>query len=112
MNTYHRTADGRQVAEHEAIDESGCIRDGFSMRTKAMLMDGVPVVDPFAPLTDEQKVARIDRLNARLSDAWRSPTPLADTARPHQPMRFDAGDAGDTYERYDRRVEDAWRQPA
>jgi hypothetical protein len=51
----NRTADGQQVSEGEAFDERGQLRDGFTMRTKLTLIDGVPVVAPAAGLTDEQR---------------------------------------------------------
>jgi hypothetical protein len=105
-------ASGREVPMNAACDEHGCIRDGFRMRTKLKLMDGVPVIDdPFVPLTDEQKIARIDRLNAKLSDACRNPTPLATDAAP-PPVRTGTADMSDVYERHDQRLRDAWRHPA
>ena len=109
-HAFHDTKTGAEVTEQTALDGHGCLRDGFTMRTKLMLMDGVPMQrDTFVPLTDEQKMADIDARNARLSDAWRNPPPLADT---HAAPRVEQRDTVDVYDRYDRRLADAWRQTA
>jgi hypothetical protein len=105
MKTYH-TRDGRQVDESTALDERGCIRDGYSIRSKATLMDSAQR-DTFVQLTDQQKSDAIAARNAALSNAWRNPAPLADT----QTITV-VGDTDDVYERYNRRVSDAWRQTA
>lgn len=107
-HSFHDTKTGAQVDEHTAVDGCGCIKDGYTMRTKLSLMDGTPR-DTFVPLTDEQKSDAIAARNAALSNAWRNPTPLAaDTHATHVEQR----DTGDPYERYDRRLTDAWRQSA
>jgi hypothetical protein len=106
LTTYHRTIDDQQVSERDAFDERGLLRDGHAMRTKLLLMDGVPVM----PLTDEQRRAQIDGYKTRVSNAWREPAAQ---------FRDDGGDAkpsgealarmGDPYQRYDQRIQDAWR---
>lgn len=115
--TYHRNADGARVADQDAIDERGCLRDGFSIRSRAVLMDAGwdaartvhAIIDTFAPLTDQQKSDRIERYNARISDAWRTPAmsphlPATSTATTdHDPKMVDV------YDRHDRRLENAWR---
>ena len=101
--TYHRTTDGQQVAQSEALDERGVLRDGHTMRKHLALMDGAP-----GPLDDEQRVEMIDRYKARVSSAWRDPGPqfLEREAR----LRDDAlAKISDPYERYERRLQDAWR---
>ncbi|MCC8950695.1 hypothetical protein H8A97_37950 [Bradyrhizobium sp. Arg62] len=102
MTTYHRTTDGQQVADAEALDARGILRPGYSMRSRLQFMDGAP-----APMTDEQRQAMRDAERARLSNAWRDPS---------APFRHDAASAqdagiGDPYERYDRMIQDAWKQP-
>lgn len=102
LTTYHRTIDDQQVSEHDAFDERGMLRAGYTMRTKLSLMDGVP-------LTDEQRCAQIDGYKTRVSNAWRNPaTQFRDDDRTET---RDAALAkiGDPYERYDRRLQDAWR---
>jgi hypothetical protein len=99
-HSFHDTRTGAEVDERTAIDPRGCIRDGFTMRTKLVLMDSVTI-----PLTDQQKSDAIEARNAALSNAWRNPAPLAST---HVEQR----DHGDVYERYDRRLTDAWRHTA
>jgi hypothetical protein len=132
IRTYHRTKDDQQVSESDALDERGQLRDGFTMRTKLTLMDGVPV----AGLADEQRRAHVAKYKARVRDAWRnlSPVALTDEQRREQIAKYNArvGDAWrnpspvdpahearvrdavlaavtDPYEKYDRRVQDAWR---
>jgi hypothetical protein len=110
--TYHRTADDQQVDEQTALDHRGVIKSGFTMRTKLTMIDGVPVDrDPFVALTDEQKIADIDARNARLSDAWRNPTPFKQDAAHLNPPHAGRGtvDMDTVYERHDRRLQDAWR---
>jgi hypothetical protein len=116
---------GRQVDENEALDHRGTIRDGFRMLVPLTMMDSAPewdgtrvahpltdaeaadfrreTRDQFRPLTDDEKIANIDARNAKLSEAWRNPTPLADTRTPLTETRTDI------YDRYDQRVQDAWR---
>jgi hypothetical protein len=96
-------ANGTQVDKSVATDERGVVKSGFSIRSKATLMDSAPR-NTFVPLTDQQKSDAIAARNAKLSNAWRNPTPLADTQADTV--------VGDAYERYDRRLEDAWRQTA
>lgn len=106
--SFHDTRTGAEVDEHTALDARGCIRDGFTMRIKLMLMDGVPVATDHVPLTNKEKLDQIDRRNAELSNAWRNPPPTpAMTA-----VRADDEDTGDVYERRDRRLRDAWKHPA
>jgi hypothetical protein len=38
-DAYHRKPGGQQVSATDAFDERGCLRDGFSMRTKVILRD-------------------------------------------------------------------------
>jgi hypothetical protein len=113
--TYHRTADGQQVDERDAFDHRGGLKDGFTSRTKLTLMDGVPV-DDIAPLhrpgsiamsdaEHDRRVAAIIAGNARLSDAWRNPPAIS----PEQVQDKRTAPAADPYERYDRRLQDAWR---
>lgn len=109
-HSFHDTRTGAEVDEHTALDERGCIRDGIIMRTKLLLMDGVPIErDTFVPLSDQQKSDAIAARNAKLSNAWRNPAPLADN---HASTHVEQRDTGDVYERYDRRLSDAWRQTA
>jgi hypothetical protein len=51
-HSFHDTRTGAEVDEHTALDGRGCVRDGFTMRTELMLMDGAPR-DTFVPLADE-----------------------------------------------------------
>jgi hypothetical protein len=108
--TYHRVRDGQQVSEHDAFDERGMLKDGYSMRTKHNLIDGVPV----AALTDEQRCNSIDRYNARIGDEWRNIPPTVTDA-----VVRDAKLAGTlagikdprerAYEKYDAEIQNAWR---
>ena len=102
--TYQRTIDGRQVAASEALDAAGVLRPGHTVRTKLTLMDGAP-----RPVTEkEQKRSLIDRYNERVSNAWRVPA-LRDDGNAAK-LRDDAlSKISDPYERYDRRLQDAWR---
>jgi hypothetical protein len=105
-HTFFNNNTGAQVAEQDALDERGCIRDGISMRTKIGLMDGVSTFDAPLVLTDEQKHAAREARKAALSDAWRNPVdqfaaPTVDAAA--------AAQGGDYYERRDRRLQEAWR---
>jgi hypothetical protein len=106
MPTYH-TRDGRQVAASEAIDERGSVRDGYSVRSKLMIMDGAIInVDEQTMLTDQQRSDEIGERNRRLCDAWRNPPPLQTDASVR-----DAALAAiaDVYDRHDKRLENAWR---
>jgi hypothetical protein len=114
--TYHRTADGQQVSEGEAFDERGQLRDGFTMRTKLTLIDGVPVVAPAAGLTDEQRYDLVDQYNERISNAWRNPPPVVDIVAGTRmqdgaltAVAAVAAATADPYEKYDARIQDAWR---
>jgi hypothetical protein len=109
--TYHRTSDGQQVGEHDAFDEHGSLRDGHTMRTRLLIMDGVPTTyAPLLTITDADKRAAQDRYEAKIRDAWKSTPSLAD-----EKVIRDAKLAGeragisDPYERYERRLQDAWR---
>lgn len=98
-------ANGAQVDKSIATDERGVVKQGFTIRTNMLMMDSAER-NTFVPLTDEQKSDAIAARNAALSNAWRNPAPLADT------QTITVGDTGDVYERYDRRLSDAWRQTA
>jgi hypothetical protein len=109
MRTYH-TKDGQQVSEREALDDHGCLRDGHSIRTPVMLMDGVPV--DHAPLRTGTAVT--DTYNARIGDEWKNIPPTASDA-----VVRDAKLAGKlagikdpreaAYARRDAELQDAWR---
>lgn len=105
IRTYHRTLDGTQVAEHDAFDSRGLLRDGYTMRSKVMLRDGVP-----SPVADAAEVLRkreqIDRYNARIGDAWRNPPAVVDTVDARSAAH---AKLGNVYERYEQRLVDAWR---
>ena len=130
MTSYRRKTDGAQVADTEALDASGAMRDGYFLRTSTIMMDsdgirrvGSVVLNDaeYQPTdADEQKIAQIERQNARLSDAWRNPpNAIADivasaTVVPAAQVSSSASDHGaghmDTvYDRHDRRLEDAWK---
>lgn len=128
MKTTFFDKSGNAVPENIACDEHGYIRDGYSMRTRVLMMDSAQQMmmdeanrafrDPHKPLTDDEKVAAIDARNAKLSDAWRHPTPGVQLA-PHEiSLKQDTRpvpkniDMDAVYEARDRRLEDAWRQPA
>jgi hypothetical protein len=98
IRTYHRTKDGSSVSEQEAIDARGCIKDGFTMRTKLTLMDGVP-------LTDEQKFAALEARRGRISDAWRNPNAQFADARPAPAPAAGAS----VYDRRDQKLQNAWK---
>jgi len=105
MPTYHRTKDGAQVTEQEALDERGILRDGHRMLTKFMLRDGQSVFDAKA---DEIKCRQIDAYNRNIGDRWRDPPPLIETK--DVDVRAATLSAMKTpYERYDARIADAWR---
>jgi len=100
--TYHRTTDGQQVAQSEALDERGVLRDGHIMRKHLALMDGAP-----GPLTEG---ALIDAYNERVSNAWRDAGPQFQGREREARQRDDAlAKISDPYERYERRLQDAWR---
>jgi hypothetical protein len=131
---------GRAVDEQTALDHRGTIRDGYrmtvplNMRDSSSEWDGTKVVhaltdadirretrDQFVPLTDDEKCERIDRVNAKLTDAWKNPTPLADTRTTVTVDNSDGADNSnnsnsadgvDVYDRYDQRLLDAWRNQA
>jgi hypothetical protein len=100
--TYQRTIDSQQVAQTEALDARGVLQDGHTMRTKLTLMDNAS-----ASFTVEQRRALIDRYNERVSNAWRDPASSTSSAAE---LRDEAlAKISDPYERYDRRLQDAWR---
>ena len=103
--TYVRTADGRTVPQSEALDERGMLRDGHTMRSSGALMDGRSVLATDAD--QERRNALIDGYNDRIGDAWRSPPP--DPAADAKVRDATVAKIGDPYERYDRRIQDAWR---
>jgi hypothetical protein len=109
--TYHRTSDGADVDEHTALDAKGVIKDGFTLRTKLTLMDGAPLHRPgslaMSDAHDETRVAAIIARDARLSEAWRSPQ-----ATPSNQVQDSEAAITDPYERYERQLQDAWKQPA
>lgn len=122
---YRRKTDNAQVADTEALDASGAIRDGYYLRTSTIMMDSaglhrihsVAINDGAYKLTDadELKVQQIDRHNARLSDAWRNPPNVV--AHQTQHLRAPASPAPITdmdtvYDRNDKRLEDAWKMTA
>jgi hypothetical protein len=133
MQTKFFDSTGRQVDASIATDERGVIKPGFSMRTPVTMMDSASAWDsakivhplndadirrdtrdPFKPLTDDEKSAAIDARNARLSDAWKNLTPLADTRTPLADMRTtmpvnNADDVDAAYDRYDAKLSDAWK---
>jgi hypothetical protein len=109
--------DGNPVDQYTALDHNGVIKSGFRMRVPLNMMDSCltdaeaaeirrETRDPFRPLTDEEKIADIDARNERLSNAWRNPTPLADT---RTTVAVNNADGADVYDRYERRLQDAWR---
>jgi hypothetical protein len=101
--TYHRTIDGKQVTDAEALDERSVLRPGHTMRRHLTLMDGAP-----GPLNNDQRRALIDRYNDRVSNAWRDTTSRDDVTAAK--LRDEAlSKISDPYERYDRRLQDAWR---
>jgi hypothetical protein len=101
--TYHRTTDGQQVAETEALDARGVLRSGHTMRRHLTLMDGA-----LGPLTKDQRRALIDRYNERISNAWRD-TASSDGGSAARLRDEALSKISDPYERYDRRLQDAWR---
>jgi hypothetical protein len=124
--TYHRTADGQMVDETTATDDRGIIKSGFTMRTKLTMMDSIPAQDvgplhrpgsiAMSDAEHDAKVAAIIAGNARLSDAWRNPAPLATPSKPvtsqPAPLKDGTVDMDAVYERNDKRLEDAWKQTA
>jgi hypothetical protein len=103
--TYHRTIDGQQVSENEALDARGILRPGHSARTSAAIMDGAP-----APVTEEQRRALLDGYKARISNAWRNPAASFREDDGVIKLRDEAlAKIGDPYERHERWLRDAWR---
>lgn len=102
-HSFHDTQTGAEVDEHTALDERGCMRDGFTMRTKLTMMDGMPVFDERVVLTNQQKSDAIDRRNKKLSDAWKNPTSVLPIKQEQQ--RTVAADRAS----YDKRITDAWQ---
>lgn len=105
--TYHRTADGQMVDETTAFDGAGVLRSGFTMRTKMQMMDSANIATlrrpgsiAMADAEQDERSARIDAFNAKLSDAWRNPPAAAPT---HEAATLDV------YDSYDRRMSEAWR---
>lgn len=43
MNTYKHYRSGRHATHDEALDERGCVRDGYSVHFDMMLMDSAKV---------------------------------------------------------------------
>lgn len=116
--TYHRTNDGAQVAEVEALDEYGILRPGFAMRTHAMLMDEHDDGDELLmfhindgrSVADEQKEARIDAYRARIANAWRDPGAQFRADANAAKLRDDAlAKVSDPYVRRDHWLKNAWR---
>ena len=107
--TYLRTIDDQQVSECEALDSRGVLRDGYRMRTKLMLRDGVPSTVDTADVL--RKRDQIDKYNAMIGDAWRNPPQLADVLLAKDDAKTVAPHAakGNAYERYEARLQDAWR---
>jgi hypothetical protein len=106
-NSFYDTRTGAVVDEHTALDARGVVRDGFAMRTKLTLMDGMPVVDAGAVLTAQQKSDAIDARDRKLSNAWRNSTPdLPVMPEQHRPV---AADGAATRESYQARITNAWR---
>jgi|SRR3954471_23822476 hypothetical protein len=104
--TYHRTTDGQQVEASAALDERGIIRDGFTMRSNVMLMDGRTV----DPQDGGKDYSAVDAYRRRISDEWRSPdqSHLGD-GQPTKPDTAALAKIADPYERYDRALEGAWK---
>lgn len=108
---------------------SGPLRDGEVLRVPYLLMDGAPPdiaaitraalsdsqAQPTgmhrpgaAVLTDADRDAREsarDQRKAKLSDAWRNPSPVAAHIEKHAPTT----PTGDAAARRDARLRDAWR---
>ncbi|MGY4166334.1 hypothetical protein [Bradyrhizobium sp. USDA 4529] len=105
--SFFRNADNKQVADAEALDARGVLKPGFSMRTPQNFMDGAP-----APITDAQRQAMRDEEKRRLSNAWRDPSaPFRHDGTSAQLRDRELASIGDPYERYDRMIQDAWKQP-
>jgi hypothetical protein len=90
-------------ADAEALDERGVLRPGHTLRWHLTLMDGAP-----GPLTNDQRRALIDSYNERISNAWRDVASTNEVGAAQ--LRDEAlSTISDPYERYDRRLQDAWR---
>ena len=74
--TCRGTKDGQQVGEHEAFDERGQLKDGYSLRSPVMLRDAAPTEG----LTADQRREQTAKYNARIGDAWKNPAPVLDRA--------------------------------
>ena len=93
-----KTATGTQVSDTEALDERGHLRDGITMRTSHMMMDGNTLQPPQTKNYDH-----VEEYRRRISDAWRTPD------APFAPTKAPVADTQTAYQRYDHQIANAWR---
>lgn len=95
MKTYVRTADGSPVDEFTAMTPNGILRDGFTIRTKMLLMDSQSGILNTPHIQPDNTAAREARA-VRLESAWKHPAP--------SPVKPTIGQTS-----YETRVSNAWR---
>jgi hypothetical protein len=113
-HSFHDTRTGAEVDEHAALDGSGCVRNGFMVRTRIALMDRATDSTSLDALIETRNAMTSDtvaKYNERISNAWRSPPLLAVDKTPvEEPIVRDrAPDMATVYANADRRLQNAWR---
>lgn len=104
----HRTSDRQEVSEQHALDASGCIKDGFTVRGSLAMMDsaGIMHTPGFARMDDSDMATREaarEQRKRQLSDAWRTPGSQDGALETAPATREQA------YAAYNKRLQDAWK---
>lgn len=114
MKTTFFDATGSQVDESIAVDERGVVKQGFSVRTSVLMIDGASdgnTLDALMATRNAMTCDAVDKYNERISNAWKSPQLLAvDRSPVEEPIVRDrAPDMATVYAIADRRLQNAWR---